>query len=337
MATAAGTGTGVYNGDGIPATSANLGGPWGVATDAAGNLYIADYGQARIRKVDAVTGIISTVAGNGTQGYNGDSILATNAELNYPMGVAVDGNGNIYIAESGDNRVRKVDALTGMISTIAGTGTAGYNGDSILATNAQLNGPRKVAVHSTDIYIADAGNSRVRKISYCTPLSAATLAASPSGAVAPGTTITFTATPTGGGIYSYQWYDNGTPIPGATTNPYSTNTLANGDTITCRVYSTDACLDTTSVTSAPQVVNITTGIHNLANNNSITCYPSPAKDILYIKTKQNITAYSLTDIAGRRLLTGSGNKVNVSGLAKGTYLLQVVSDEGKGVVRFVKE
>ena len=90
--------------------------------DSNGNIYIADSYNNRIRKVNSITGIITTVAGNGTEGYSGDGGLATNAELYYPFGVAVDSNGNIYIADSGNNRIRKVNSTTGIITTIAGNG-----------------------------------------------------------------------------------------------------------------------------------------------------------------------------------------------------------------------
>jgi len=123
---------------------------YGVAVDSAGNIYIADTSNHRIRKVDT-SGNISTVAGNGTGGYSGDGILATSAELYDPMGVAVDSAGNIYIADSGNNRVRKVDASTGYISTVAGNGTGGYSVDGILATSAELYNPTGVAVDSVGI------------------------------------------------------------------------------------------------------------------------------------------------------------------------------------------
>jgi sugar lactone lactonase YvrE len=170
ISTVAGNGTQGYNGDNIPATSAELYTPFGVALDSAGNLYIADDSNCRIRKVDASTGLISTVAGNGTAGYNGDNIPATSAELYYPNGVALDSAGNLYIADS-DNRIREVNASTGLISTVAGNGTQGYNGDNIPATSAELNDPSGVALDSAgNLYIADYDNHRIRKVDASTGL-----------------------------------------------------------------------------------------------------------------------------------------------------------------------
>jgi len=169
ISTVAGDGTGGYNGDGITATSAELGNPSGVAVDTAGNIYISDYSNNRIRKVTASTGIISTVAGNGTGGYSGDGGAATSAELYWPHGVAVDAVGNIYIADTSNNRIREVMASTGIISTVAGDGTASYNGDGIAATSAELHSPEGVAVDTAgNIYTADLFNYRVRKVTAST-------------------------------------------------------------------------------------------------------------------------------------------------------------------------
>ena len=107
----AGTGTAGYNGDGIAATSAQLYYPFGVTFDASGNMYIADRYNHRIRKVDVATGLISTVAGTGMGGYNGDGIAATSAQLNYPYDVTFDASGNMYIADDDNNRIRKVDGV----------------------------------------------------------------------------------------------------------------------------------------------------------------------------------------------------------------------------------
>ena len=169
ITTIAGNGIAGYSGDGGLATNAELNNPYGVAVDSNGNIYIADTNNNRIRKVNSTTGIITTIAGNGTAGYSGDGGLATNAELYYPYGVAVDSNGNIYIADTYNNRIRKVNSTTGIITTIAGNGTAGYSGDGGPATNAQLNYPYGVAVDSSgNIYIADTDNNRIRKVNSTT-------------------------------------------------------------------------------------------------------------------------------------------------------------------------
>ena len=168
ITTIAGTGTLGYNGDGILATSAQINYPDGLDIDRSGNIYIADRENCRVRKVTASTGIITTVAGTGLNFYNGDGILATSAQLNYPGGVAVDNSGNVYISEI-YNRVRKVTASTGIITTIAGTGIAGYNGDGILATSAQTNYPDGIAVDSSgNVYFNDLSNYRVRKVTVST-------------------------------------------------------------------------------------------------------------------------------------------------------------------------
>ncbi len=163
ITTVAGNGIRGYNGDGGAAVAAQLDSPAGVALDDAGNLYIADGDNNRIRKVDAA-GVITTVAGNGTRGYNGDGGAATAAQLDFPSGVALDGSGNLYIADYWNNRIRKVDAA-GMITTVAGNGTRGYNGDGGAAVAAQLNLPTVVAPDgSGNLYIADRSNNRIRKV-----------------------------------------------------------------------------------------------------------------------------------------------------------------------------
>jgi sugar lactone lactonase YvrE len=166
ISTVAGTGAPGYNGDGGPATQAMVSTPAGLLLDGAGNLYIADTGNHIIRRVDAFSGIITTVAGTpGTQGYSGDGNVATQARLSLPEGVAFDAAGDLLIADTGNNVVREVNAATGNISTIAGTGTAGFNGDGRTATTAQLNSPWSVAVaQNGSFYIADLANNRVRLV-----------------------------------------------------------------------------------------------------------------------------------------------------------------------------
>ena len=161
-----GLNNGGFGGDGGPATAARLREPHGVAVDGAGNLYIADTGNHRIRKVDT-SGVITTIAGSGG-GFNGDGGPAIDAQLYSPHGVAVDGAGNLYIADFRNNRVRKVDS-TGTITTIAGTGPSGYlgiyGGDGGPAVDAQLYFPSDVALDGAgNLYIADVRNDRIRKV-----------------------------------------------------------------------------------------------------------------------------------------------------------------------------
>jgi hypothetical protein len=166
IATVAGNGSDGYGGDGGAATATSLQSPFGVAVDAAGDIFIADTFNNRIREVVKATGNIITVAGTNFAGFNGDGIAATAASLDQPNGVAVDAAGDIFIADSGNNRVREVVKATGDIITIAGTSTAGYNGDGIAAVGAELDYPRGVAVGATgDVFIADSGNYRIREVS----------------------------------------------------------------------------------------------------------------------------------------------------------------------------
>ncbi|MEZ5672096.1 MAG: NHL repeat-containing protein [Thiotrichaceae bacterium] len=152
-----------FSGDGGEATQAKLNTPVGVAIDAQGNTYIADSNNHRIRKVNTFH-IITTVAGTGAPGNAGDGKTAVDAQLNFPSGIATDNIGNLYIADTGNHVIRKVDTA-GIITTIAGTGQAGFSGDGGQATKAQLNHPKRVTVSSTGIiYIVDKDNHRIRQI-----------------------------------------------------------------------------------------------------------------------------------------------------------------------------
>ncbi|MCZ6750920.1 MAG: hypothetical protein O7E51_03730 [Acidobacteria bacterium] len=151
------------NGDGGPATSARLDSAVGVAVDTAGNLYIAERGSGRIRKV-SFEGIITTVAGNGTFGFSGDGGPATSAQLDFPVDVAVDTAGNLYIADLGNHRIRKVSP-GGIITTVAGNGVDDFSGDGGPATSASLNEPSGVAVDAAgNLFINDRSNERIRKV-----------------------------------------------------------------------------------------------------------------------------------------------------------------------------
>lgn len=168
ITTVAGTGVAGYTGDGGPATAARINSPQGIFVDGQNNLYIADAYNSVVRKVDAVTGIINTIAGNGSGVHSGDGGLAINAGVPNPTSIAVDADGNIYVAEvygGITSRVRKIDGVTGIITTIAGSNVIGYSGDGGLAVNANLSGPVALEIdNQRHVYILEYDESRLRKI-----------------------------------------------------------------------------------------------------------------------------------------------------------------------------
>ncbi|MCG3174675.1 MAG: hypothetical protein GMKNLPBB_02935 [Myxococcota bacterium] len=164
--TIAGNGKPGFMGDGSPARESAVKYPNAVTVDYIGNVYIADTENHVVRKIDAATGFIETIAGNGTQGYGGDGGRAREAMLSSPVGVRADSMGNLYIADFGNHRVRLVEANSGKIRTIAGTGEEGYNKDGVPAVEAQLHSPKDIVLSAdgTVLFIADRGNHRVRKV-----------------------------------------------------------------------------------------------------------------------------------------------------------------------------
>ncbi|HWB28719.1 MAG TPA: T9SS type A sorting domain-containing protein [Chitinophagaceae bacterium] len=162
-----------YLGDGSIAVNAGLFKPYGMAMDDAGNIYVACQGDNRVRKIAASTGIITTVAGTGVSGYNGDGIPAATAQLNFKNGLpglAVDNKGNLYIGDYGNNRIRKIVLSTGIITTVAGNGVGGYTGDGGAATAAKMSGPAGVVADTVKgvIYFADNNNCAIREINTAT-------------------------------------------------------------------------------------------------------------------------------------------------------------------------
>jgi sugar lactone lactonase YvrE len=163
ITTVAGNGTAGFSGDGGPATQASLNLPSGLVVDNKGNLYISDRSNNRVRMVNG-KGIIKTIAGNGNDGYHGDNMPALQATLDKPFGLALDKDNNLYIADRGNNRIRKIDA-SGLISTVAGDGGFYFIGDNGPAYRASIAGPTDVAVDDKgNIYIADRNNNRIRKV-----------------------------------------------------------------------------------------------------------------------------------------------------------------------------
>ena len=165
VSTVAGIGELGYSGDGGPAIRAQFGAPTSIFLDAAGNLYISDRANHSVRRIDGQTGVISTVAGTGTAGFSGDGGPATEAMLSIPNGIFIDGDGNLWIADSANHRIRRVDMQTGIIATVVGTGEAGYSGDGGPSVQAQIRSPRDVFVDAAgNLFIADSANHRIRRV-----------------------------------------------------------------------------------------------------------------------------------------------------------------------------
>lgn len=170
ITTIAGTGDGENNGDAGAADETNINQPFGVEVGPDGALYITEVGHHRVRRLDRKSGELTTVAGNGTKGYAGDGGLATEAMMNEPYEVRFDRDGNMVVVEMQNHVVRRIDAKTKKITTIAGTGEAGYGGDGGAATKAKLKQPHSIALSadansdSGYLYIADIGNHRIRRV-----------------------------------------------------------------------------------------------------------------------------------------------------------------------------
>lgn len=169
ISTYAGTGYGSFCSDGSYAVYACLNYPMDLAFDSSWNMYIADTYNYRIRMVTRSTMIIKTVAGTGNPGYNGDNIAATSAYLYSPSGIAIDASNNVYVSDMYNSRIRKIDAATQKIITVAGMGSCTFNQDGIAGTSAYLCYPRGIAFDlSGNLFISDAGNYRIRKLSKST-------------------------------------------------------------------------------------------------------------------------------------------------------------------------
>ncbi len=293
--TVAGSGTTGFNGDGIAAITANME-PWGIAMDKHGNLFIADRSNQRIRMVNT-SGIISTVAGTGSPGFSGNNGPATSAQINNPLGVAVDTSDNLYIIDNGNARIRKVSA--GIITTAAGGGSS--LGDGGVATLAQLTYPRGIAVDvSGNLYIGDILSYRIRMVNT-------------SGII---NTIAGTGLPgysgDGGLATAADIYGGG----GAGMGPLAVDRNCNlyfSDNLRVRVINgTGGCVS---------------GVEQIASASNITVFPNPASDYVICPAtrKGEVEEYAILDQLGRTILTGtlSATKemINLSSLSPGVYQL----------------
>jgi len=268
----AGTGTNGFSGDGGPAINATFGHVLGICFDHSNNLYIGDWGNHRIRKIDAFTGNVMTIAGIGIDGYSGDGGLAINAMIIEPFALCFDKCGNLFFSDS--NRVRRIDGITGVINTIAGNGIAGFSGDGALAVNAELNLAIGVAIDSScNLYISDSKNNRVRKVTIFNPyIKIVTLVGSDT--ICAGSTVTITATVAGGGpTPTYQWVVNGVAMSATTSSSY-TYIPASGDSVSCILTSSSPCVgNTTAVSNTIHFVAETTIVPTITLTGTTTATP----------------------------------------------------------------
>jgi len=297
VTTVCGSGGGGFGGDGGPATAANLEQPEGVWVDKLGNIYVVDKGNQRVRKVDALTGNINTIAGNGTNGYSGDGGLAVNTRLSFPRGVCTDDAGNVYIADYGNNRIRKVDQSTGIITTIAGTGVAGYSGDGGPATAATLVSPYGLYWSSQGrLYIADYGNNVVRAISA-------------DGSI---------RTVAGSGLYGFSG-DGGSALtfqgPKAVYVDDS-EYLYIADSENSAIRKVTPSFNKATDIITPDLLNV---------------YPNPANNTLTLSCSKQLSysTIAICDMLGREVyrtvLDGYNSHIDIANLPVGVYILQVRS------------
>jgi sugar lactone lactonase YvrE len=305
-------GTSGYGGDGSAATGAHLANPGGAFADKAGNLYIPDYDNHRIRKVNVADGKINTIAGTGTNGYSGDNSAAVNAKLSYPSSVYVDSIGNVYFTETGNHTVRRIDAGSGIITTVAGSGVQGYTGDGQAATAAKLSEPNGVCVDKQgNIYISDYSNNVIRAV----------------------TTDGKIHTIAGTGAYGYTG-DNGAPLQATFRGPTAVRVDDSG-----YIYIADGF---NSVIRRISPLNtIITGVTNTVAA-TITAYPNPAHHTLHIDHVPANAQYVMMNMVNAEMQRGSliagNNELPLQELPAGIYLLQLMcATQEKQVMRIVIE
>ena len=331
ITTVAGNGTAGYSGDGAGATSAQLNYPNGVTLDIFSNLYISDNGNNVIRKITP-NGIISTIAGNGSGGFNGDGGAATSAELNIPIGVAIDKYGNIFIADYFNNRIRKVNTK-GIISTVVGNGIYGFSGDGGAADSAELNDPEGISIDAYgNLYIPDALNFRVRKVTgLVTPLilNSFNAAKQENNVLLSWQTATEVYSSHFNIQRSIDAKDFATigavNVKGAST--YSFNDQfpppPKGGILYYRLEVVDK--DGSKTYSEIRTVLLTT------DDSRFTITPNPARDIVTI-AGSNIKQVSILDLYGRTVMTKEmkTNTINlaINNLSKGVYLVKAIHTDG---------
>lgn len=310
----------------ITKVASSISAPDGVAVDSTGNLFVVASQSHRVYKVAAGTGVVSTVAGTGVVGFSGDNISATLATLALPSGITVDSAGNLYFSERhvSASRIRKVNAQTGIISTLAGTGTAGFSGDGGPAKNAQLNTPKGVAVDGTgNIYIADLSNNRIRKISAkIVPVVTAT----PAGATYSSAQNVVLSSNIPATIY---YTIDGSEPNNVTSAKFTTTGQINISVSTTLKYFA-AGPDGSSTVSTQEynmVAGAPTGVSAIAATGQATVSFTPPS----FNGGSDIIFYSVTSTPGGISAAGQASPIIVSGLTGGTaYTFTVVAVTNNG-------
>jgi sugar lactone lactonase YvrE len=362
ITTIVGNGTSGYSGDGGMASSAQISRPYGIAIDATGNIYFIDSGNNRVREINT-SGIITTIAGNGTTGYTGDGGAATQATLNLGTAIATDKIGNIYISCSSNNVIRKINTL-GIISTIAGNGTAGDMGDGGLATNSELYYPEGIAIDKRgNIFIADLNNNKIRKIDTTGIITtfAGNMYGSPGfggdGGLATSALLSSAqsvAVDTLGNVYIADWGNDRVRIVDTSgiINTYAGNGtfgfsgdggLADYATLGgpggvgidnyCNLYIVDE--DNNRIRKVTNSV-YTTGIQQIANDNNeqVMVYPNPANTSLNLTLSkgEGTSTFIMFDMMGntvkQSIIYNLTSIINIVDLAEGIYNISIINKEG---------
>jgi hypothetical protein len=364
ITTVAGTGTGGFSGDGGPATDAMVFYPQGICTDTLGNVYFGDCGNYRVRKINVSDGSISTVAGNGIMGNSGSGGLATNAELNYPTGLVIKGD-DFYISDIGNNIISKITLPNGIISTIAGNGTAGYSGDGGPAIQAEFNWPSEIAIDTHgDIFITDALNNCLRKVETATNIISTICGNGSTGYSGNGGPASNAILDQPYGIFIdkknniYFSDDYYSVIREIVSSTGIINTVAgcgiagfsgdDGPAISAEIQPADVCLDSVGTIYIADFLNYR--IRKLYNPLGVpltpemkySVYPNPANDELNIDGLAENTQYRMLSVTGACLRQGilvpGNNVLSIKNLVPGVYILELTDGEGqRNMVRVVKE
>ncbi len=351
ISTIAGNGISGFSGDSIPAINSQLCIPVGICTDTSGNIYIADASNHRIRKVTILTGIITTIAGTGIAGSVGDGGLAINARLNLPCGLCFDLASNLYIADYSNNKIRKIDMQSGIITTFAGTGTMGYAGDGSPATGAKLDAPLQVACNSSgDLFICDQWNHAIRKVSASTGTittitgngtpgysgdglnAAGAILNQPSGIFVDKYNNIFIAEHENAVVRKIDGATNIiTTIAGVGVKGFSGD---GGPPTSAHLWCTEVRVDTNGTiyiadndnNRVRMIYNPTLSVKPAEGVQMISIYPNPATNELTIEGAQN-TAMVICDVVGKvvmeRKLIGAKETIDISALNNGVYVVQV--------------